>query len=1165
MTVDQIQSLPLPTRNAVNFATFLPGVNTTGNNRDSNFQGLPDSAVAIILDGVNNNENFNKSTEGLFAMVTPRQDAVEAVTVTTATPGTESGGHGAVTIRFVTRSGTDRFAGSVYEYYRSPGLNTNYYFNKLNNLGKNQVQINQYGGRLGGPIVIPGLYDGHGKAFFFVNYEELRMPNDFSRRRYVLNPTSQNGIFRYSTASGTNEVNLFQLAAAIGQTATPDPTVAAVLTKIRAATQTTGTISQSAEPNVMFYDFLSPGDQTEKQPTVRLDYNLSDKHRLTGTYIWQLVDRTPDHLNNADVRFPGALNWRRYVSYRELSSGAWRSAFTANLVNELRGGIKWGPSYFGKAEWEGLDTFVDQNSRALVLGNVGGTNALTNLHLERAVSGRSAWSWNIDDTVNYQWRSHALSFGGSFFSGHVWVTNQTLAPQINFGVDPSDPATALFTTVNFPGASTAQLTAARNLYALLTGRVTTITADARLDESSNQYVLLGPRTQRLKQDEVGFFVQDAWRLSPKVTLGGGVRWDLQLPIEPTNSIMSTSSYADLCGVSGVGADGVCNLFKPATQTGVTPTYVQYDKGRPGYSTDWNNFSPSVGIAYRPMVQNGVLRQILGDPEQATLRGGYSRAYNREGMALFTGVIGANPGSTINVIRSSALGNIVPAGQAWPVLLRDESRLGLPSFATTVSYPIAATVADDINIFHPDVTVSYAHSLTASFQRALSADMALEVRYVGTFGRNLWNQQDYNGNCDAGTSCPNVNIIENGFLDEFKRAQANLQANLAAGRGATFAYTGVPGTSPLPIFLAYFSGLPAAQAGDPTRYTSTLFANTDFVNPLARNNPLPYNLASDNSTYGLFGSATRRANALAAGLGANFFIVNPNVDEALIYQSRGFSNYNALQIDVRRRLSHGLQLSANYQYARANQQMYLGERYGFVAQEQVTVAGRAGVPRHSVKTIWDWSIPVGRGRRFGTDMNRWLDGVLGGWEFHGAGRMQNQLVDFGNVRLVGMSLSDLRKMYKPRVATNPVTGVRTVWMLPQDVIDNTVKAFNVSATSATGYSVLGVPEGRYLAPANGPSCIQLKSGDCAPQHQYVFSPWFIRFDMSVAKKFGFVGSTNFEVRLDVMNVFDNVNFVTPGTLVGASATMSQVTAGYTDASNTFDPGGRLGQLAIRFSW
>ena len=64
LNADQINSCRSPTRNALNAVTFLPGVNTPGINRDSNFNGLPDSFVAISLDGVNNNDNFNKSTDG---------------------------------------------------------------------------------------------------------------------------------------------------------------------------------------------------------------------------------------------------------------------------------------------------------------------------------------------------------------------------------------------------------------------------------------------------------------------------------------------------------------------------------------------------------------------------------------------------------------------------------------------------------------------------------------------------------------------------------------------------------------------------------------------------------------------------------------------------------------------------------------------------------------------------------------------------------------------------------------------------------------------------------------------------------------------------------------------------------------------------------------------
>jgi hypothetical protein len=95
-------------------------------------------------------------------------------------------------------------------------------------------------------------------------------------------------------------------------------------------------------------------------------------------------------------------------------------------------------------------------------------------------------------------------------------------------------------------------------------------------------------------------------------------------------------------------------------------------------------------------------------------------------------------------------------------------------------------------------------------------MAVEARYVGTRARQQWTNYNYN----------ELNIIENGMLDEFKMAQANLQANLAAGRGGNFRYYGPgSGTSPLPNTLAYFSGVPASLAGDPARYSSSLFANS----------------------------------------------------------------------------------------------------------------------------------------------------------------------------------------------------------------------------------------------------------------------------------------------------------------------------------------------------
>ena len=141
------------------------------------------------------------------------------------------------------------------------------------------------------------------------------------------------------------------------------------------------------------------------------------------------------------------------------------------------------------------------------------------------------------------------------------------------------------------------------------------------------------------------------------------------------------------------------------------------------------------------------------------------------------------------------------------------------------------------------------------------------------------------------------------------------------------------------------------------------------------------------------------------------------------------------------------------------------------------------------------------------------------------------------------------------------------MLPDDVILNTRRAFSTSTTTVSGYSAsLGAPDpnGQYIAPANSASCVQVRAGDCAPRTVQVLSPWFIRFDMGVTKRIELHGRMNIELRFDLLNVFDRPNY-NPVANPGTGATIFQVTSAYTDASNTYDPGGRVGQLMFRFNW
>jgi len=144
----------------------------------------------------------------------------------------------------------------------------------------------------------------------------------------------------------------------------------------------------------------------------------------------------------------------------------------------------------------------------------------------------------------------------------------------------------------------------------------------------------------------------------------------------------------------------------------------------------------------------------------------------------------------------------------------------------------------------------------------------------------------------------------------------------------------------------------------------------------------------------------------------------------------------------------------------------------------------------------------------------------------------------------------------------------VYMLPQEIIENTIRAFNTSATTATGYSTRGVPTGRYIAPASNASCIQVYGGQCAPQNVFVTGPKFVRFDLSLKKQIRISEQFNFELRGEFLNAFNNINFFNPST--NATTTPSnerfmQVTAAYQDPSNTQDPGGRLVQIVARFNF
>jgi Carboxypeptidase regulatory-like domain/TonB-dependent Receptor Plug Domain len=1166
LVAEQLNEVPLASRNALYALNMLPGVQygSGAGPRAAGINGLPNNTVNITIDGVQTG-NMLQSTDGFFSMVTPRLDAVEEITITGAVPGSGSG-PGSVQVQFATRSGTNRFDGSAYHYWKQPDFNSNYYFNKVNSLPKNQVVAHQYGFRQGGPIVIPGLYDGRNKAFFFFNFERLYQPSSATRTRTMLRPEAQAGLFGYNvTVGGAQQrqtVDLLALAQRNGQISALDPTMVRLLDKIRSGAQSTGTINDTGAGNTLQYVFQSEALGNQYAPTGRVDINVTDNHRLSGSYWWQRFTSTTDLLNNVDRAFPSLSNFGTQNSYRTTGNSTLRSVLAPNVVNELRGGWQWSPNdFFANVT---PDQFAEQDGFALSFAQVNNAAFITGPTATNNPAPRNTTTWSIDNTLNWLRGAHSLSMGGGYAGVFNRGNSYNAVTPITLGFDTNtDPANGLFSATNFPSATANQLNEARALYAIITGRVTSIPGTARLDSATGKYVFLGDLARKSEQSSFSAFISDQWRATPALTISGGVRWDLHNPFTPADETWSLATIEDICGISGIGdgpGDRPCNIFDPRAQSGaLIPAYDHFDAGVPAHKTNWFDFAPNVGVAWRPNVQGGWLRALLGDPEQATVRAGYALSYNQERIDRFTANAGANPGGTLGVTRDLGTGYpLVLPGESAPVLLSQRSRLGPPAYPEAPVYPIAATTANSVNIFPQDrhLTTPRVHSYSVGFQRSIGRDMAFEARYVGNKNTNTWAEEDWNER----------SVFNSGFYEEFKLAQRNISANIAAGMGARgFAYTGAPGTSPLPIHLAYLNG--SAAATNPAAYTSTNFTNQAFVNRFSALRPQVTGALTAIDT------AAFRTNAQAAGLPRNLIVMNPMVSSANVVMDHNWTKYNSLQLELRRRLSKGLLVGTNYTYGIKKTSLLTTLA---APRVEIDASDDRNSP-HAFKVNWDYELPLGRDRHFGSNMNPVLNAIVGGWQFSGSGLVKRDRYRLIGVKLEGMTAEELQDEFKIHIDKN-ATGQTVVFSFPEDIRLNTWAAFSADPTTPTGYSAArGVPTGRYMRPSSEANCIAIYRYDCDTPDINLNGPLFSRWDMRLKKSFGLGGRRSFEIMAEVLNVFDTINFnhggptstIQGGTSLNPTPNNGEdtfrVTSAYTDINTTFDPGGRVGQLVWRLNW
>ena len=1189
ITGRQILETPIQSRDALDLVTTLPGTTTTGVVRTSSINGLPKSALTIQIDGVDVQDNFLKSSDGFFTFIRPRIDAIDEVTVSTATPGAESSGDGAVAIKFQTRRGTDEYHGSGFWQHRDEGLNATNFQNNYLKVPKSKLRLNQFGGSFGGPIPLPhfgeggpAVSSGKGRAYFFFNYERFHL-NESSpnRQRQVLTQEAQNGIFRYGTG-GASTVNLFNIAGAQGLGVTTiDPTVNNMLNTIRAATAVRGSFDPLGTGGLFFrqpFNFSNDGQQRRRFFVLRMDGNITKNHSIEGVYNDQPFRSNVDFLNNVDPAFPNLANAGTQNSDRRSLSIGVRSNFGTSVVNEFR--------YSQLSGWLGGDSRFE-----LVGGPEFFTNlmqgysitmaaaGLTNPAIRNAFSARSSPTRDFSDTITLVKGTHTFSFGGQLKQIQTISDSVGLvAPTLNFGLVATDNALLnAFTPTTIPGATAAEITNAQNLYAVLAGRVSGFNSSAILG-ADGKYHFNGSRHFEIEENTNGLFVQDSWRAKSNLTVTYGIRWQPQ-----TGAKMNSANFALLTDPNMVfDVSGPGNLFSPGTLTGQVPKVRVNEIGEKAFEDDMNNFAPSVGVVWSPSFTGGMGKKLFGGDGTSVFRGGFSRAFVREGTLIVENSVGQNPGGSLSLQRSTALGNL-----SVGTFFRNPGNPNIvpPAFSEDPINPRTVTAADAALGFSPDFHSGYVDSWSFGYQRQLGRDTVIEFRYVGNRGKDL--QEQYNIN--------EINGIENGFGAEFALAQKNLLAQIAAGKGANFRFDpNVPGTVPLPIIVSYLAGNVNPNLAN--SYASANFANTTLVNLLSVANP---NVIGFNTTTGFAGqlanTAAFRANAAAAGRPVNFFHNCPTtLGFCFQFDNSEKSWFDAGVIEVRRRMSDGLRFQASYQYGKSFTNAYASANttfFGLGAGDQSNAANNALRNRnldhsfsqidlrHSFKFDATYDLPFGHGRKF-LSSSHWLaDFVLGGWTLTPTVRWQSgSPILMENVQLVGMTAKELQDAIKPYfnvTVTQPsgATSVANVTYLPSDIIDNTIRAFTTTGSTASGYNAGQAPTGRFIAPSGFGNCQARSAGECGFRKLVIYGPQFFKIDSAIGKRFKINERANVEFRMTMFDVLNHTNWRLGGwtgnvnNITAFTGTFGQMLNGwaYQDPNGSNDPGGRITDFMIRINF
>jgi hypothetical protein len=967
-----VSQLPLAQRDAYQLLQLQPGVQSQVG-LDTVY-GSDRAGVVSVNGGRGRDNNFtvnggdgNDQFAGLPA-IQPSPDAIAEFRVLTDTFDAEYGRNSGAVVNVVTKSGTNDIHGSTYEFFRNKSLNARGFFDT----SKLDYLQNQFGATLGGPIK-------KDKTFFFVTYEGDRIRRGTSGDTVTV-PTaaerlgdfSADPVFAGTLANASILNNRPGCLAALGQAApiadgTPYANIFTT-NKIPTACmdQTALDLMNQFVPQAniggSLFQGVPLGHERSNQFTIKADQELTKNQHLTGYYYFTqhylakpfarfqagganlpgFGDLTDERVQQVNISHtwtigPTAVNEARFTLFREGQGTFLHPQHTA-LVQDSCKTVPAANCFADPANPDlGIHPGLGASREGVPFINIsGGFNIGNNFEGELPQIGNTyQWSDNFSKTIG----KHDLKFGGDI---RYQRFDQTLFFDISgqyfyFGGGPNDPCLG---TID----PTSGVCSSVNLFP---------NYELGLPDEYGQG---SAQEERVRSKSLYLFAQDSFKLKPNVTLNYGLRWELNTPLADAGQKVQTFRPGQAttiypCQLSAASQaalgfpDANCNPGGSAQAMFPLGLVVPGDKGVPnGLSqTYYHSFAPRLGIAWSPAARDGVFGKLFGGPGKTSVRAGFGIFYNPVEQLVLEQFSAEPPFGGSTFVFNTQFNT--------PFLGQDGQTTFPNPFNGILNPPRGKPV--DWSIFRPillfgqatkNPRTQYAEQYNLTVQREVARDLVLVVAYVGRQGHRLLASQDLNpGNPQTCLDLINLGQGCGPFL-----ADNPYSFTLPAGQTFHLPYApGGPNGANIPCPIANAPAactITGAAGGTPITLVGIRPYSSPFCDPLSGNGCPPD--------------------------GVDVF------SDIFSQNTLGKSSYNALQMSLEKRFSHGLQFEAAYTFGKSIDNSSTFESLIDPVNPNRTRSLSLYDARHRFVFSYYWELPVPKYDGFtGKALNGWaLSGI-----------------------------------------------------------------------------------------------------------------------------------------------------------------------------------------------